>query len=520
MDSAARRGPPSVQRRRGWAAALLPLVLVVATAEVKPPMRTASRTPETYLGTRARQLLGLRGGGFKGCKALKGRWMARASQRGDVKDLRECSGGASPATSVFNLVNNVAGAGLLTLSAGMAGGVGSVPATAIASVLGFLSWFTFTVLGGCCSALNVADFRGLWCLTIGKDSAWVIDLSIFFMCFSACVIYSGIIRDILTSLAITVGIPSSLNFRSLNLVLLTCLVLVPLCLMRSLAALGMTSFLGFAAVAYTMLFTVFRALDGSYSPASGKFLAGLAQEQAPSFLQTSRWGLSPRVFVLTANLGLAFIAHYNAPRYFAELRGHSPRRFTRMSATAFGILTLLYITMMLAGNALFGDNAQSNILSNFATTDMLAVGGRVATGVSIIFGYPLAFCGLFDALQGTAASLAEHAGTLRWLCNWVSAPPTTWHEDLLRLTLLSGATATALAVRDIGVVVGLTGSLIGATIVYIVPSMVALRTRQSCSPDDLRKSLGSLYQPVAFYCLIGFGLVVGGIGALETLRSA
>ena len=40
---------------------------------------------------------------------------------------------------------------------------------------------------------GVPDFRGLWCLTIGPKSAWVIDLCIAQMCLSACIIYSGII---------------------------------------------------------------------------------------------------------------------------------------------------------------------------------------------------------------------------------------------------------------------------------------------------------------------------------------
>lgn len=67
--------------------------------------------------------------------------------------------GASLTASVFNLVNNVAGAGILTLPAGMASGTGLIPAMAICAVLGLLSGHSFSIIGEACELTGEADFK-------------------------------------------------------------------------------------------------------------------------------------------------------------------------------------------------------------------------------------------------------------------------------------------------------------------------------------------------------------------------
>jgi hypothetical protein len=76
------------------------------------------------------------------------------------KKVPVTGGGAStiPA-SVFNLVNNVAGAGLLTLAAGKASSnVGWIPAILIASYLAALSAHTFTLIGRACEITGESNF--------------------------------------------------------------------------------------------------------------------------------------------------------------------------------------------------------------------------------------------------------------------------------------------------------------------------------------------------------------------------
>ena len=51
--------------------------------------------------------------------------------------------------------------------------------------------------------------------------------------------------------------------------------------------------------------------------------------------------LPAQAFVLVSNLGLAFIAHYNAPAFYTALTDASPARFGGAVGIAFTCLTLL-----------------------------------------------------------------------------------------------------------------------------------------------------------------------------------
>ena len=71
------------------------------------------------------------------------------------------STGAGMVSTSFNIINNVAGAGILTLSAGMAAGVGWVPAALICIVLGAISGYSFFIIGDACERTGEASFKGL-----------------------------------------------------------------------------------------------------------------------------------------------------------------------------------------------------------------------------------------------------------------------------------------------------------------------------------------------------------------------
>lgn len=411
------------------------------------------------------------------------------------------------ASSIFNLVNNVAGAGILTLAAGKAKGTGWIPAILICAVLGAISTHTFCIIGESCEITGEQDFKGLWGRTIGEKSTYVVDSMIAIMCLAVSVIYSGILGDVFTPLLERAGLPASLNGRTSNILVLTGAVLFPLSIIKDLSALAFTSILGFCSIAYTVLFMVVRSLDGTYSLVGdkGRFLQDAAITP-PSFDKSTMWNFDFSSLVLASNLGLAYVAHYNGPVFYRSLRNTSSKRFRVMVTHAFVILTLLYVVTMVSGYATFGDVVVGNILLNYHPGDFLSTLASLATGLSILFGFPLIITGARESLLGVARSLR---------LGDVADDDRVGHVALVT-AILAFVTTVAISVDDVSLVVGLTGAIMGSFIVYVCPALIYVRTiRQYRGADsvDHRRARRN-------YALVPFGVAVGALGAYMTLKEA
>mmetsp|Transcript_33030 Transcript_33030/g.82262 ORF Transcript_33030/g.82262 Transcript_33030/m.82262 type:complete len:208 (+) Transcript_33030:1-624(+) len=194
--------------------------------------------------------------------------------------------------------------------------------------------------------------------------------------------------------------------------------------------------------------------------------------------------------LLACSLSTAFIAHYNAPKFYASLRRASAERFSRVSAASFGVAIALFTAVTCAGYLTFGSASQGLILNNYATCDPLATAARVAIASSIVFTYPLAFTGLRDGVQ----SLFRVPESAR-----------------LQLTsaLLATVTALALVVRDVGFVNNLGGSIFGALIIYIFPGRLFLAARRAQGV----RSFEQLFAKIT----IGAGMLLAVLGSAVTI---
>lgn len=146
---------------------------------------------------------------------------------------------------------------------------------------------------------------------------------------------------------------------------------------------------------------------------------------------------------------------------------------------------------MSAGYATFGDVCKGNILLNYHPKDLLSTLARVATGCSILFGFPLVMCGVRESLVGVVSSL------------W-GVDLEKYHVLLVTL-ILALVTVISVTVTDVSLVVGLTGAVMGSFIVYICPGLI-------CSGIE-----GISKRNLA---LIPFGLFIGGLGVYMTLKEA
>lgn len=76
--------------------------------------------------------------------------------------------------------------------------------------------------------------------------------------------------------------------------------------------------------------------------------------------------------------------HYNAARFYNELKDRSLPRFGVAVLSSFGLTALLYIAIASIGYLTFGGNCNGYILNNYSPYDPLAGISRMAVGVSVL----------------------------------------------------------------------------------------------------------------------------------------
>lgn len=336
------------------------------------------------------------------------------------------------------------------------------------------------------------------------------------LCLACCVIYSGIIGDVFTSLLAVAQanhlIPAVYsNNRTTNIIAVTVTLLFPMSLLKTMSALAFTSLLGFASILYTVLFITIRALDGAYALGSGRFVTDidaniLVQQEQPSFERTSLWQVDSTSLVLVSTYGLAYVAHYNAPSFYRELENTNSQRFATLVSASYSILIVLYVVTMMAGYSTFGDACQGNILLNYHPSDGLATLGQHATGCSILFGFPLVVTGAREGLINCFSSLGV-----------LAAAGSDKNHVALVVAILTFVAATACTVKDVSLVVGVTGAAMGSAVVYIFPALIYTRAvLQTKGAESVDYRIARWH--VAF--LVPFGVAIAALGVYMTVKES
>ena len=274
-------------------------------------------------------------------------------------------------------------------------------------------------------------------------------------------------------------------------------VLLPLCLLRNLSSLAPCSVLGLTGTLYAAAFMILRYFDGSYTE-GGRFFSELVHR--PSF--NVQGGDFANIFtiMLLCTLSSSFIAHFNAPRMYAELQNASPDRFNIVVRNGYLVAFCVFSLFMVTGFLTFGGSTLGFVLNNYSGTDHLASISRLATGLALVTGYPF----MFSALKEGVLDLSNLSGSARQN----ALTPTS-------IALLAIITSLALILKDVGLVVSLTGAIFGNAIMFIIPSIMYLGTIHAARKRyDNKVSVikGSSVEVVANYGMIGVGVIMSILG--------
>ena len=262
-------------------------------------------------------------------------------------------GTATIPNEVFNLVKSIVGAGVLSLPWGVAvfgnAPAALFPAVGLIAAMGALSAYTFGLIGRVCQRTGTESYSAAWDVAVGKKWSPLIAFSCFIDCFAGNLSYSMILADTIKNLAASAGFAVT---RSQALVGVTGTVLLPLCLLKNLSSLAPFSLVGIMGMLYTTCAMGLRWWSGAYQ-AKGAFHA--SQLAAPIFgANGAGAALSPKALILACMLSNAYIAHFNAPKFLAELKNPTMSRFHQVIAWSFGTAVGLYGLVTAFGFLTFG----------------------------------------------------------------------------------------------------------------------------------------------------------------------
>ncbi len=142
-------------------------------------------------------------------------------------------------------------------------------------------------------------------------------------------------------------------------------------------------------------------------------------------------------------------------------------RFTTMSYPAYAIAALIYIATITLSIMLFGTRTQSFALNTFAPTDTYASWALTLFGLSVMSSFPLLF---FNLRQ----FVIKHLGS-QWQLLKESSAATA--------LLLCSVGFVACFCRDVGVVGGFSGAILGTSMMFVFPPIMYISASLKSSAD-------------------------------------
>lgn len=244
---------------------------------------------------------------------------------------------------------------------------------------------------------------------------------------------------------------------------------------------------------------------------------------------------SPSSLVLVSILSTGYIAHYNAPKYYHELRRATPQRFDWVVRWSFGLSAVVYACIASLGFLTFGSNCAGFILNNYSIHDPLATISRFGIAFSLISAYPLLFLGGRDGIlqlfQHTPEDNNDEQDEEETSSMPINDERTTsssstkdwWSLRLLSVLILFIVTALAIFLSNLTFVLSFGGATLSSTIIYIFPplmlrALVAISTTTATTMTIAEYGLTQDNVRVAMWMLYA-GVVLGVCGATVSVMT-
>lgn len=411
--------------------------------------------------------------------------------------------GSSVPAAVFNLATSIIGAGIMALPAtmkvlGVAVGLVSI------LVMGVLSEITIELLvrfSAYCRALSYGEVVHR---ALGRPASIVAQMCVIINNAGVLVVYLIIIGDVMSGSLKHIGVMDQLvghgewDNRKLLILVVLVIFLAPLCALEKIDSLSLSSA---ASVALAVVFVVVSCIIALIKIAEGKISM---PRMGPDF--SSREAMLDLLVVIPIMTN-AYICHFNVQPIYNELKEKTPQKMYKVGRISTVLCVVVYALTALSGYLLFGDDTESDVLTNFDKD----LGIRLSSVLNYIvrIGYVIHLVLVFPVVH---FSLRQ---TVDSLIFGELASPSRKKTLTLTVVLLALIYLGSTMIPNIWMAFKFTGATTGLALGFMFPALVALRLDKEGSRLGHGERLLSLG-------LLGLSIVVsiiGVVGNIYTLKS-
>lgn len=407
--------------------------------------------------------------------------------------------------AVFNLTTTVIGAGIMALPATMKV-LGLILGVILIFLMGILSEISVELLVRFTVQYKALSYGEIVQEALGRPARILSEICIVLNNAGVLVVYLIIMGDVMSGSLNHIGVFDQWfgngfwDHRKVLILIVVVVFLAPLCVLDRIDSLSLTSA---ASVALAVVFVVV---------AFGVAFVKLVKGEIEPPRMTPDFGSKKAILdflVVIPIMSNAFVCHFNLQPIYNELEGRSPQKMNRVGRITTVLCVLVYCSTAISGYLLFGNDTESDVLTNFDKP----LGMEFSTVLNYIVrvGYILHLVLVFPvihfSLRQTVDALAFEG----------SAPLHESRKRCLTLTfiLLALVYLGSTMIPSIWTAFKFTGATTAVSLGYTFPALIALKLGGQ-GPD-----LTSRERRLSWFmlCLAILVSVVGVISNIYSLQS-
>eukprot|EP00933_Yihiella_yeosuensis_P071365 TRINITY_DN79572_c0_g1_i1.p1 TRINITY_DN79572_c0_g1~~TRINITY_DN79572_c0_g1_i1.p1 ORF type:complete len:595 (+),score=56.78 TRINITY_DN79572_c0_g1_i1:219-1787(+) len=306
----------------------------------------------------------------------------------------------------------------------------------------FISAWTFEMLVDCSRRTGRDSYMLVAQAALGPVARQVTVIMIVILCWLGTIAYAVLIGDLLEPVAeyyLSPDTPSAKQTPVVSrqvLIVISGILISPMCVSRSLGAL---KYLCLASVASVCAVTAFIGWSALSTLGEARYIwwTGASGQEESAWIRPE-YRLFPANWVDAAYaipvFGVSFLCHFNALPAHQELTHPTRWRIRRVVTITMCFTTVLYALIGNFGYLFAADQTCGNVLLNFSVRNGGATMARCALGLVLTFNFPLLVLpareALYQAVQPLRQKLASRTASIATI-GTPAQTPTTSQDNLL-----------------------------------------------------------------------------------------